>query len=141
VSEISGRAFGQQEQTDTPSGERPREASPRPRHRKSKRFPGMPDRGLAEDVDVPLKVTVGKSGRVTLPAFIRDQLELGEGSELSVQVVAERLVLTPVVSVTRDYAWAYKPEHLERLKMALADVDEGRVRPLDEEELLRVLGS
>lgn len=90
-------------------------------------------------VDAPLKVTVGKSGRVTLPASVRHELELDEGTELNVQVEAGELVLTPVMTVPRSYHWAYSPEHLDRLDRALADADEGRIRPLDEDELTKVL--
>jgi antitoxin MazE len=88
-----------------------------------------------------VKVTVGKSGRLTLPAAVRKALDLDEGSELLLLMVSGTLVLTPVVTLPRDYAWVYAPEHLERLNEALADVDEGRIRPLDEDELSQVLAS
>jgi len=87
------------------------------------------------------KVTVGKAGRVTLPASVRDELELHEGVELIVQVEAGELVLTPVVTVPRSYRWAYSREHSGRLNEALADAEEGRIRPLDEDELTQVLRS
>jgi antitoxin MazE len=88
-----------------------------------------------------VKVTVGKSGRLTLPAAVRKALDLDEGSEMLLLMVSGTLVLTPVVTLPHDYAWVYAPEHLERLNEALADVDEGRVRPLDEDELSQVLAS
>jgi antitoxin MazE len=95
----------------------------------------------SSEVVTQVKVTVGKSGRVTLPAAIRQALGLSEGTELLLLMVGGTLVLTPVVTVPRDYAWAYAPEHLERLNEALAEADEGRVRPLDEDELSQVLAS
>ena len=87
------------------------------------------------------KVTVGKSGRVTLPASVREELELHEGVELNVHVQEGELVLTPVMTVPRSYRWAYSPEHLDRLNRAIADADEGRIRPLGEDELTQVLRS
>lgn len=86
-----------------------------------------------------LKVTVGKSGRVTLPASVREELDLHEGAELNVQVEAGGLVLTPVVTVPRSYRWAYTPEQLDRLDGALADAEEGRIQPLDVDDLTRAL--
>jgi AbrB family looped-hinge helix DNA binding protein len=136
VSEVSGRGFGDRERKASQPGKLSREARGGPTRGKRKY-----KEGLADDAIASFKVTVGKFGRVTLPASVRDELELDEGSELNVQVVAEKLVLTPVVTVPRGYGWAYEREHRERLNRALADVEEGRVRPLDEEELLRVLRS
>ncbi len=93
------------------------------------------------DLAAELKVTVGKSGRVTLPASVRNELDLHEGVELNVQVEDGELVLTPVVTVPRSYQWAYSSEHLDRLSGALTDAEDGRIRPLDEGELTQVLGS
>lgn len=149
--EAPGSGSGERDQTGTPSGgasskvsrrlrpgkrayvENPKLTTPGGGRRKGKRIK------YSDLLDAPLKVTVGKSGRVTLPASVRDELELDEGTELNVQVEEGELVLTPVVTVPRFYRWAYSPEHLDRLDRALADADEGRIRPLDEDELTRVL--
>lgn len=145
------------------SGERsPRSTPPSTSDRKTTRST-RPARGIASDsgkgratrpargeqgpqylagwLDASLKVTVGKSGRVTLPASIRNELELDEGSELNVQVEAGEVVLTPVVTVPRHYEWAYAREHLDHLESALADADEGRIRPLEEDELTQLFKS
>jgi len=153
--EASGSGSEQRDQRGTPSSGVPRmisggrphgermfvsvagrlvEITPTAKRRKEKRITSY-----SVPVDAPLKVTVGKSGRVTLPASVREELELDEGTELNVQVEAGELVLTPVVTVPRSYHWAYSPEHLDRLDTALADADEGRIRPLDEDELTQVL--
>jgi AbrB family looped-hinge helix DNA binding protein len=153
--EASGSGPGQRDERDTPSSGAPRmvsgglprgermfmsiggrlvEIKPTAKRRKERGYTSY-----SIPVDPPLKVTVGKSGRVTLPASVREELNLDEGTELNVQVEAGELVLTPVVTVPRSYHWAYSPEHLDRLDSALADADEGRIGPLDEGELTQVL--
>jgi AbrB family looped-hinge helix DNA binding protein len=47
-------------------------------------------------------VDVGREGRVTLPAAVRRQLQLAEGSQLEVAVEDGRVVLTPLVTVPRS---------------------------------------
>jgi len=41
----------------------------------------------------------------------------------------------PVVVIPRDDAWAYTAEHLADVARALADIREGRVRRLSDEDL------
>jgi AbrB family looped-hinge helix DNA binding protein len=155
--EAAGSGASERGQEGTPSGRSGRKVSrgARPgknafgsaRRRLPKATPGGEQRKKRERtsysdlVDGPFKVTVGKSGRVTLPASIREELDLDEGVELNVQVDAGELVLTPVMTVPRSYYWVYSPEHRDRLNTAIADADEGRIRPLDEDELIRVLRS
>ena len=40
-------------------------------------------------------ITVGKAGRIVVPKFVRDRLNLREGSRLRVEVVADKLEFTP----------------------------------------------
>jgi AbrB family looped-hinge helix DNA binding protein len=47
-------------------------------------------------------VDVGREGRVTLPASVRRQLRLEEGSQLEVAVQDGQVVLTPLVTVPRS---------------------------------------
>jgi len=51
--------------------------------------------------------------------------------------VTERgsVTLRPVVVIPRDDAWAYTAEHLADVARALADIREGRVRQLSDEDL------
>jgi AbrB family looped-hinge helix DNA binding protein len=87
---------------------------------------------------MPIVVDVGRAGRVTLPAEIRRQLGLEEGSRLEVEIRDGVLQLRPVVMIPRDDAWAYASEHRALLARALDDIRQGRVRGnLAEEELSR----
>jgi AbrB family looped-hinge helix DNA binding protein len=56
-------------------------------------------------------VDVGRFGRVTLPAAIRKELGIEEGTRLENEVQDGALRLRPVVVVPRDDAWAYTHEH------------------------------
>lgn len=82
-------------------------------------------------------VTMHGSGRLTVPASVRKQLGLTEGTELEIEVDAEKeaLVLRRVVYLRLEDAWAYTPEHRELLEKAHKDSKEGRVKRLREEDL------
>jgi hypothetical protein len=45
------------------------------------------------------------------------------------------VTLRPVVVLPRDDAWAYTAEHLANVAKGLADIREGRVRQLSEDDL------
>ena len=82
-------------------------------------------------------VTVHGSGRLTVPASVRKQLGLVEGTELEIEVDMEQeaLVLRRVVYLRLEDAWAYTPDHRELLERAHRDSKEGRVKKLSEEDL------
>ena len=82
-------------------------------------------------------VTVNGEGRLTLPIESRRALGIVGGTELEVEVDADRdvLLLRPVIVVRREDAWAYTPEHRAQLDRAHEDYREGRVRTLGEDEL------
>ena len=82
-------------------------------------------------------VTVHGSGRLTVPASVRKQLGLIEGTELEIEVDMEQeaLVLRRVVYLRLEDAWAYTPDHREFLERAHRDSKEGRVKKLSEEDL------
>jgi antitoxin MazE len=90
----------------------------------------------------PAIVSVGKEGRVTLPARIRELLDLEEGDRLVLDVDREQgsIRLRPAVTVPRQLAWVYTQEHLSQLARALADVAQGRVSEPSEEEVTDLLG-
>jgi AbrB family looped-hinge helix DNA binding protein len=89
----------------------------------------------------PARVSVGKEGRVTLPARMREALHLEEGTQLVVEVDQDYggLRLRPAITVPRDHAWAYTTDHLAQLARARADAREGRTAELSEEEMLELL--
>lgn len=82
-------------------------------------------------------VTVHGSGRLTVPASVRKQLGLTDGTELEIEVDVEReaLILRRVVYLRLEDAWAYTPEHRELLDKAHKDSKEGRTKKLSEEAL------
>ncbi len=82
-------------------------------------------------------VTVHGSGRLTVPASVRKQLGLIEGTELEIEVDMEQeaLVLRRVVYLRLEDAWAYTPDHRELMERAHRDSKEGRVKKLSEEDL------
>ncbi len=82
-------------------------------------------------------VTVHGSGRLTVPASVRKQLGLIEGTELEIEVDMEQeaLVLRRVVYLRLEDAWAYTPDHRDLMERAHRDSKEGRVKKLSEEDL------
>ena len=88
-----------------------------------------------------IRVSMNKTGRITLPASIRKTLGLDGEAEFEVEQFPgeEGFVLRPVVVMRREDAWAYTTEHRERLKEAHEDVREGRVRSVTEAELDELL--
>jgi AbrB family looped-hinge helix DNA binding protein len=81
-------------------------------------------------------VTMSPSGRMTLPAEVRQKLGLTGETEFDVEVTDHGSVtLRPVVVLPRDDAWAYTAEHLTQVAKALTDVRQGRVREASEAEL------
>jgi AbrB family looped-hinge helix DNA binding protein len=80
-------------------------------------------------------VHMNATGRVTIPAGMREELGLEGEGDFAVEVEAGRVVLRPVVILPREDAWAYTAEHRELLHRAHADSHEGRVRELSEDDL------
>jgi len=71
-------------------------------------------------------VVMDPSGRLTMPAEARQELHLEGETQFIVEYGAEGIVLRPAVTIPREDAWAYKPEHMKRLERALEDVRAGR---------------
>jgi AbrB family looped-hinge helix DNA binding protein len=85
-------------------------------------------------------VSVNAQGRMTIPASIRRQLGIeGEGT-LIVDVEDGKMIARPGFVVPAEDAWAYTPEHLERLARARADAAAGRVLQVGPDELRRLAG-
>jgi len=82
-------------------------------------------------------VSMNSEGRLTVPAAVRRHLGLDGETQFQYEVREGALVLRPASVVPREDAWAYTPAHRERLRAALADSREGRVRQLREDELDR----
>lgn len=85
-------------------------------------------------------ISMSPTGRLTLPSDARKALGIEGDAEFEIEVDAEKdlLVLRPVLQLRREDAWAYTPEHRALLARAHADVREGRVWPLTEEQLIAI---
>ncbi|HEX9437474.1 MAG TPA: AbrB/MazE/SpoVT family DNA-binding domain-containing protein [Candidatus Limnocylindria bacterium] len=79
-------------------------------------------------------VAVNAQGRVTLPAKVRRELHLEEGSRLEVAVDNGRITMRPAQVIPAEDAWAYTPENRAGLRRALEDVKAGRVYRLTSKE-------
>jgi bifunctional DNA-binding transcriptional regulator/antitoxin component of YhaV-PrlF toxin-antitoxin module len=83
-------------------------------------------------------ISMSPNGRLTLPSDARRALGIDGETDFEVEVDVEKdeLILRPVLALRREDAWAYTPEHRALLAQAHADVREGRVFRLTEEQLI-----
>jgi len=84
-------------------------------------------------------VSMNNQGRMTLPAAARKALRIEGPAQFEIEIEENRLILRPAFVIPREDAWAYTPEHLEQVRRAEADIREGRVFRLTEEDLKRLL--
>lgn len=77
-------------------------------------------------------------GQLTLPESVREALQVpdGHGLQLELEVVDHSVVLRPAYAIPEEDLWAYTPEHMAKLRRALA---EGPGRRMSEAELLRLI--
>ena len=82
-------------------------------------------------------IVMDETDRLTLPEETRLALGLHGTTTLAIAIdeVSRAIVLRPVESPDDEDAWAYTPEHLDRVARALSDSREGRVRRMTEEQL------
>ena len=89
-----------------------------------------------------VKATVVMEGRgqVTLPAAVREalQVENGNGLHLEIEVVDDMVVLRPTAIIPEEDLWAYTPEHMEQPKRVLAEPPDQDLR-LTKADLERLL--
>jgi len=82
-------------------------------------------------------VKVSRSGQITIPAAIRQALNLREGDYVEASLADDRIILTPkqVVDKSQAYFWTAEWQAAER--EADEDIRAGRVRVFESvEELL-----
>ena len=63
-------------------------------------------------------VTMSDRGRITIPSSIREALHLDDHAQLQLDIVDDRLVITPAVVIPREDAWAYTPEESAAIERA-----------------------
>jgi len=57
-------------------------------------------------------------GRITIPSAIREALHLDDNAQLRLDIVDDRLVITPAITIAREDAWAYTPEERAAIERA-----------------------
>ncbi len=63
-------------------------------------------------------VTMSDRGRITIPSAIREALHLDDTAQLRLDIVDDRLVITPALVIPREDAWAYTPEESAAIEHA-----------------------
>ncbi len=82
-------------------------------------------------------VKVSRSGQITIPAAIRQALNLQEGDYVEVSLADDRILLTPKQVVDRSQAYFWTAEWQAAEREADEDIRAGRVRVFESvEELL-----
>jgi AbrB family looped-hinge helix DNA binding protein len=81
-------------------------------------------------------IQIRKRFQVTIPQSAREELDLGEGDVLAVEVRDQELVLRPQKLVDRDQAWYWTPEWQAAEHEADEDLAAGRVDEFETVEQL-----
>ena len=63
-------------------------------------------------------VTMSDRGRITIPSTIREALHLDDHAQLRLDIIDDRLVITPAITIAREDAWAYTPEESAAIERA-----------------------
>lgn len=82
-------------------------------------------------------VKVARSGQITIPAAIRQALNLREGDYVEVTLADDRIIITPKQVVDRSQAYFWTAEWQAAEREADEDIRAGRVRVFEDvDELL-----
>ncbi len=82
-------------------------------------------------------VKVSRSGQITIPAAIRQALNLREGDYVEVSLADDKIILTPKQVVDRSQAYFWTAEWQAAEREADEDIRAGRVRVFESvDELL-----
>jgi len=82
-------------------------------------------------------VKVSRSGQITIPAAIRQALNLREGDYVEVSLADDRIILTPKQVVDRSQAYFWTAEWQAAEREADEDIRAGRVQVFESvDELL-----
>lgn len=76
--------------------------------------------------------TLKKKGQVTIPAGVRKLLDLSEDDQLEVSVEEGRIILNPVVTISKDQAWFWTKEWQKEEREAEDDIANGQVDTFDD---------
>ncbi len=73
-------------------------------------------------------VSMSATGRLTVPSAAREVLRVEGETRFEVEVTEHEMIFRPAVTIPREDAWAYTPEHTARLARALQQARTGAVR-------------
>lgn len=86
--------------------------------------------------------TVSSKGQVTIPAEIRNALNLCEGSQIDFMVEADHLVAHKVIVMRESDLWMMHSDVVAEMERSARDVEEGRTSgTLTQDEFLNHLDS
>jgi len=83
---------------------------------------------------VTLSTTLREKGQLTIPAEIREAIELKAGDILEFEIVDGRIVITPKIVIDPDQAWFWTKRWQKMEREADADFAAGRFRSFDNVE-------
>ena len=78
-----------------------------------------------------LSTTMRERGQLTIPAEIREAIELKAGDILEFEIVDGRIVISPKLVIEPDQAWFWTKRWQTMEREADEDVTAGRVREFD----------
>jgi antitoxin MazE len=81
-------------------------------------------------------IKVREKGQVTLPAFIRQSLDLEKGSIVLVKIVDNTVVLVPQRIIDKDQNWFWTERWQKLEAEAEKDIRKGKVKTFDSVEEL-----
>ena len=81
-----------------------------------------------------LSTTLREKGQLTIPAEIREAIELKAGDILEFEIVDGRIVITPKIVIDPDQAWFWTKRWQKMEREADADFAAGRFRSFDNVE-------
>jgi antitoxin MazE len=87
--------------------------------------------------ELTLGITVGERGRISLPASIVKQLNIGEGDVLVPELTDHGTIeLVPMALIPRDQVWFAHPDMQARMAAAHEDIVAGRTETVTSDEEL-----
>jgi AbrB family looped-hinge helix DNA binding protein len=100
-----------------------------------------PDRPRERANERVVSAPIRRKGVVTIPAFIREQLNLEEGDSVIFTVRHGNIVITPARVIPRDQEWFWTPEWQAKEAEADAEIAAGEgTFYANEDEFLASLG-
>jgi len=80
-------------------------------------------------------VSMNEQGRMTMPATVRQALHVEGKAQWEVEVKDNAVIFRPALVIPREDAWAYNPEHLDRVARARQEAHVGETRQLTADDL------